>query len=695
MRPPKAKIKPTELSIHGHNRIDNYYWLKEREDPKVIAYLNAENAYLDKKMAHTKPFQEELFKEIVARFAQTDMSVPYKYHGYWYITRYEEGQEYAIYSRKKESLDAVEEIMLNENEMAKGHSYYKIGGRSVSPDNKWLAYGVDTVSRRIFTIHFKNLETGETLEESLDNTTGSCVWANDNKTIFYQRKDESLRSFKIFRHTIGSDPNLDVCVWHETDETFGCVIYKTKSEKYLVIGSFSTVSNEYQILEADNPDGDFRLFEPRERHHEHSIDHAGDAFYILTNWNAKNFKLMTFSDVAILPKSKIQNPKSTEGVTFKANWTDLIPHRPDVLLEGMDNFKDYLVLSERQNGLTKLQILPKNGDTAFYINFNEEVYMAYTGMNPDYEATTLRLGYTSLTTPNSVYDYTFETKEFALLKREAVLDEQFSPENYHTQRLYATATDGVKVPISLVYNKNKVKKGKKSPLLLYAYGSYGHSMDPYFSSARLSLLDRGFVFAIAHIRGGQELGRWWYDDGKLLKKKNTFTDFIACAEYLIDEGYTSSQKLFGMGGSAGGLLMGAVINMKPEIFKGVIAAVPFVDVVTTMLDESIPLTTGEFDEWGNPKDKAFHDYMLSYSPYDNVETKPYPAMLVTTGLHDSQVQYWEPAKWVAKLRVMKTDKKPLYLYCNMTTGHGGASGRFERFKETAMEWAFLLDLAGM
>ena len=696
MRPPKAKIKPTELTIHGHTRIDNYFWLKERENQEVIDYLNAENAYLKNKMAHTKPFQDELYKEIVARFAQTDMSVPYRYHGYWYITRYEEGQEYSIYSRKKASLEAEEEIMLDENQMARGHAYYKIGGRSVSPDNKWLAYGVDKVSRRVYTIHFKNLETGETLEECLENTTGSCVWANDNKTIFYQRKDESLRAYKIFRHTLGSDPNLDVCVWHETDETFGCLIFKTKSEKYLVIGSYSTVSNEYQILEADNPEGTFRLFQPRERHHEHSIDHAGDAFYILTNWNAKNFKLMTCSDVGF--------GMSDVGTssTLKANWTDLIPHRPDVLLEGMDNFRDYLVLSERQNGLTKLQILPKNGSTAFYINFSEEVYMAYTGINPDYEATTLRLGYTSLTTPNSVYDYDFETQTFSLLKREAVLDTNFSPENYHTQRLYATAADGVQVPISLVYNKNKVKKSiseafplADAPLLLYAYGSYGHSMDPYFSSPRLSLLDRGFIFAIAHTRGGQELGRWWYEEGKLLKKKNTFTDFIACAEYLIAEGYTSKQKLFAMGGSAGGLLMGSVINLKPEIFKGVIAAVPFVDVVTTMLDESIPLTTGEFDEWGNPKDKTYHDYILSYSPYDNVDAKPYPAMLVTTGLHDSQVQYWEPAKWVAKLRVMKTNRKPLYLYCNMATGHGGASGRFERFKETAMEWAFLIDLAGL
>jgi oligopeptidase B len=679
MKQPKAKKQPFPITTHGHTRTDDYYWLNKREDKKVITYLEKENAYREHKMAHTKPFQEDLYKEIVARFAQTDMSVPYRHKGYWYLTRYEEGFEYPIYSRKKETLDATEDIMLNVNELSKGFSYYTVGGRSISPDNKWLAFGVDTVSRRIYTIYFKNLETGEILAENLENTTGNCVWANDNKTVFYQRKDEALRSYKIFRHTLGDNPENDVCIWHETDETFGCVVYKTKSEKYLVIGSFSTVSNEYQILEADIPNGTFRLFQPRERHHEFSIDHAGDQFYIVTNWNAKNFKLMT----------------CTEGATTKDNWQDVIPHRNDTLLEGLEVFKDYLVLSERKNGLTQLTVLPKNGQNTegYLIPFDEAVYMAYSGINPDYESTVLRMGYTSLTTPNSVYDFDLKTKQFTLLKREAVIDETFKPENYHSERLYATADDGTKIPISLVYNKNLVKKGQKMPLLLYAYGSYGHSIDPFFSSPRLSLLDRGFAFAIAHIRGGQEMGRQWYEEGKLLKKRNTFTDYIACAEHVIKKGYTSKAKLFGMGGSAGGLLMGTVVNMRPDLFKGIIAAVPFVDVVTTMLDESIPLTTGEFDEWGNPKDKTYYDYMLSYSPYDNVEAKAYPAMLVTTGLHDSQVQYWEPAKWVAKLRDMKQNKTPLYLYTNMSTGHGGASGRFERFKETAMEWAFLLDIA--
>jgi oligopeptidase B len=679
MQPPKAKKLPKEFNIHDQIRVDDYYWLNERENEDVIAYLNAENDYLNQEMAHTKPVQEDLFKEIVARFAQTDMSVPYSYHGYWYISRFEEGQEYPIYSRKKETLENAEEIMLNVNDMAKGHTYYSVGGRSISTDNKWLAYGVDTVSRRIYTIYFKNLETGEILEECLENTTGTCVWANDNKTVFYSRKDESLRSYKIFKHTIGANPADDACVWHEETETFGCFIFKTKSQKYLVIGSFSTVSNEFQILDADNPDGDFQMFETRERHHEFSIDHAGDHFYILTNWNAKNFRLMACADTS---------PDYT-----RASWQEIIPHREDTLLEGMDLFSDFLVLGERRNGLTQIHILPAYTE-GYYVNFGEDVYMAYTGANFDYEAKILRLGYTSLTTPSSVYDYDMTTKTLTLLKREAVLDAHFAPENYQSERLFATAQDGTKVPISLVYNKNLIKKGENTPLLLYAYGSYGHSMDPYFSSARLSILDRGFAFAIAHIRGGQEMGRQWYEDGKLLKKKNTFTDFVACSEHLITEGYTTVEELYAMGGSAGGLLMGAIINLKPEIYKGIIAAVPFVDVVTTMLDETIPLTTGEFDEWGNPKDKTYHDYMLSYSPYDNVEAKAYPAMLVTTGLHDSQVQYWEPAKWVAKLRELKTNDAPLYMYCNMDTGHGGASGRFERFKETAMEWAFLLDLAG-
>jgi oligopeptidase B len=681
MKQPKARKKPTELTVHNDTRIDPYFWLNKREDPSVIAYLNAENAYRETKMAHTKSFQEKLYTEIVARFAQTDMSVPYRYHGYWYIARYEEGQEYPIYSRKKETLEAAEEIMLNVNEMAKGFEYYTVGSRSISPDNKWMAYGVDTVSRRIYTIHFKNLETGEILAENITGTTGGCVWAADNKTVFYTLKDaETLRSYKIMRHVLGTDPSVDVAIYEETDETFGATVYKTKSEKFILIGSYSTVSNEYRFIESNNPTAEFQLFEPRQRHHEHSVDHAGDSFYIITNWEAKNFRLMKCSD--------------TEGGTLRSNWTEVVPHRSDVLLESLDIFKNHLILSERKDGLTQIRVFGSSGND-HYLDFGEEVYMAYTGMNPDYDTDVLRVGFMSMSTPSTVFDYAVPTHQFTQLKREAVLDAGFDPKNYASKRVYATAPDGVKVPISIVYRKDTFRK-RRQPLLLYGYGSYGHSIDPHFSSARLSLLDRGFVYAIAHIRGGQELGRHWYEDGKLLNKKNTFSDFIACAETLVTEGYCSKSKLMAMGGSAGGLLMGAVMNLRPDLWRGVVAAVPFVDVISTMLDETIPLTTGEFDEWGNPKDKTYYDYMKSYSPYDQVEAKAYPSTLITTGLHDSQVQYWEPAKWIARLRELRTNKRtPLYMFCNMTTGHGGASGRFERYKETAMEYAFLFDLVGI
>jgi oligopeptidase B len=686
MKQPKAKKKPTHLVEHGHERIDPYYWLNRREDPSVIAYLNAENSYREAKMAHTKDFQEQLFKEIVARFAQTDMSVPYHYRDYWYISRYEEGQEYPIFSRKYKSIEAPEEVLLNVNEMAVGFAYYQIGGRSVSPNNEWLAYGVDTVSRRIYTIHFKNLKTGEILSEKIEGTTGSTVWATDNQTLFYTVKDpETLRSYQIKRHRLGTDPSADEVIFTETDETFSTTIYKTKSEKYLVIGSFSTVSNEYRILEADKPLGDWTIFEPRQRHHEYSLDHADGQFYIITNWEATNFRLMTCSD--------------TEGggnhAFNKNNWTERIPHRSDVLLESLDIFKNHLVLSERKEGLTQIRVLKRDSFSEHYIDFGEAVYMAYTGINLDFDTPVLRLGFQSMTTPSTVFEYQMDSRTFTVLKQEAVLDAGFDPKNYVSKRLYATASDGVKVPISVVYRRDRFHK-RRNPTLLYGYGSYGHSMDPHFSSPRLSLLDRGFVYAIAHIRGGQEMGRHWYEDGKLMKKSNTFTDFIACGEALITEGYAAKSKLMAMGGSAGGLLMGAVMNMRPDLWRGIVAAVPFVDVVTTMLDESIPLTTGEFDEWGNPKNKAAYDYMLTYSPYDQVEAKAYPPTLITTGLHDSQVQYWEPAKWIAKLRDRRTNKRtPLYLYCNMDTGHGGASGRFERFRETAMEYAFLLDLGGV
>ncbi|HSG67614.1 MAG TPA: S9 family peptidase [Bacteroidales bacterium] len=676
MNPPLAKKIKKELTIHDDTRIDNYYWLNDRENPEVISYLEEENAYTKSMMANTEDLQKLLFDEIVGRIQQTDMSVPYKRNGYFYYTRYEEGQEYPLFCRKKGTLEAGEEIMLNVNVMAEGYSYYQVGGISVSHDNKVLAYGVDTLSRRKYNIYFKNLETGEIYADEVLNTTGSVAWAADNKTVYYTRKDEvTLRPDRIFSHMLGADASDDPLVFQETDETFNTTVYLSKSMEFIFIGSFSTLSSEYRYIRADQPGADFTVFLPRQKDLEYYISHYRDRFYIRTNHEAKNFRLM-------------QTPADRTGIE---NWIEVIPHRDDVLLEDYDIFNDFLAMQERSNGLTNLRIMKYDGTKDFYIPFDEQTYMVYLSTNMDFDTDVLRYGYTSMTIPNSVYDYNMNTGETVLLKRQEVVG-GYNPDDYFAERLFAEASDGVKVPISLVYKKG-VERNGDNPLLLYGYGSYGNSMDPYFSSVRLSLLDRGFVYAIAHIRGGEEMGRWWYEDGKLLKKKNTFTDFISCAEFLIAEKYTSPDKLFAMGGSAGGLLVGAVVNMRPEIFKGVIAAVPFVDVVTTMLDESIPLTTGEYDEWGNPNEKEYYEYMLSYSPYDNVEAGDYPAMLVTTGLHDSQVQYWEPAKWVAKLREMKTVDNPLLLWINMDYGHGGASGRFERYKEVALEYAFLIDQA--
>lgn len=687
--PPVAEKTPKTIVTHGDTMVDNYFWMRlsdeqknaqkpDEQTKKVLDYLNAENAYREKMMSHTDSFQNRLFEEIKGRIKQTDMSVPYKDNGYFYITRFEEGKEYPIHSRKKGSLDAQEEILLNVNNLAEGHEYYAVGGRTVSPDNKILAYSEDIVSRRQYTIRFKDLITGKNLDDVVPVTSGGITWGNDNKTIFYTKIDATLRSFKIYRHTLGTNVKNDQLIWHEKDETFSTFIYKTKSKKYLIIGSAATLSNEYQILEADNPIGKFRMFQPRERKLEYSIDHYGDSWYIHTNKDdAQNFKIMV----------------TPETATTKENWKDLMPYDKNIFIEGIDLFKDHMVISERKGGITQLRIRPWNGQDEHYVQFGEESYTTGTGINPDFETDLLRLDYTSLTTPNTTYDYNVKTKKLEKLKQQEVIG-SFKAEDYVSERKMVKAQDGTMIPLSIVYKKGFKKDGSQ-PFLLYGYGSYGASMDPYFSSVRLSLLDRGFGFAIAHIRGGQEMGRQWYEDGKYLKKKNTFTDFIDCGDYLLNEKYVAKDKLFANGGSAGGLLMGAVMNMKPEIWKGIIAAVPFVDVINTMLDESIPLTTGEFDEWGNPKDKEYYAYMKSYSPYDNVEAKAYPATLVTTGYWDSQVQYWEPAKWVAKLREMKTDKNPLLMYCNMDTGHGGASGRFRRFRETAMEYAFLLDLAGL
>ncbi len=685
---PAPKKVAKEMTIHGDTRVDNYFWMRLSDEQKnaetpdeqtqeVLDYLNAENDYTTEMLSHTKDFQEELFEEIKGRIKQTDQSVPYKLNGYYYITRYEEGKEYPIHSRKKGSLDAEEEIMLDVNVLAEPYDYYAVAGRSVSTDNTILAYGEDTLSRRIYTVKFKNLKTGEMLKDEIPNTNGGVVWANDNKTVFYTVKDAALRSYKIFKHTLGTDATKDEEVYHEKDETYGTFVYKSKSKKYLIIGSYSTLATEYRILEADNPNGTFRVFQERDYPNklEYGITHYGDKFYIRTNMDAPNYRLM----------------ETPENATSKDNWKEVIAHRPDVLLEGVDVFKDHLVLSERIKGISQLRIIPNEGKE-HYIDFGEDSFLAYTSANPEFDTDILRIGYTSMTTPRSTFDYNMNTKDMELLKEQEIVG-GYDKSEYQSERLYATAKDGTKIPISMVYKKG-IKKDGSNPTLLYAYGSYGASMEPTFSSVRLSLLDRGFVYAIAHIRGGEEMGRHWYEDGKLLKKKNTFTDFIDSGEFLIEQKFTTSDNLFAMGGSAGGLLMGAVVNMRPDLWKGVIAAVPFVDVVSTMLDESIPLTTGEFDEWGNPKDEEYYHYIKSYSPYDNVEAKEYPAMLVTTGLHDSQVQYWEPAKWVAKLRELKTDNNPLLLHTNMEAGHGGASGRFKRFKETALEYAFLLDLAG-
>ncbi len=673
---PEAKKIAKELEIHGDVRIDNYYWLNDRESPEVISHLEAENDYRENMMSHLKEYQEELFEEIKGRVKQTDMSVPYKDNGYFYFTRYEEGLEYPFHARKKESLEADEEILLNVNDLAKGFEYYALGGRSVSPDNQTLAYSEDTLSRRLYTLKFKNLETGELYPEEILNTSGGATWANDNKTVFYTSKDpETLRPDKIWRHILGTEQADDVMIYHESDDTFMPFVYKSKSKKYIIQGSYHTLMREFRILEADDPTGEFRVFEPRKRDLEYSITHFGDKFYVITNLDAKNFRLM----------------ECPEGQTSKDYWSEVIAHRDDVLLEGMEVFNNFLVLSERKNGITQLRVRPAESDE-YYIDFGEDAYVAYTSVNPEFDTEILRIGYQSMTTPSSTYDFNMKTKDRELLKRQEVLG-GFDTENYRSERVYAKARDGVMVPISLVYHKDTKIDGT-APCMLYGYGSYGANMEPSFSHTRLSLLDRGFVWAIAHIRGGEEMGRHWYEDGKKFNKKNTFTDFIDCGKYLMANDYSAEDNLFAMGGSAGGLLMGAVLNMQPDMWKGMIAAVPFVDVVTTMLDESIPLTTGEYDEWGNPNEKDYYEYMLSYSPYDNVTAQDYPALLITTGLHDSQVQYFEPAKWVAKLREYKTDNNPLLMYCNMETGHGGASGRFERYKETAMEWAFLIDLAG-
>ena len=688
LKAPSAEKQAKSLTIHNSTRIDNYFWMrltdeqktakkKDTQTQKVEAYLNSENDYFDKVTASTNNFQKELFEEMKGRIKEDDTSVPYFRNNYFYITRFEKGSQYPIYSRKKESLEVDEEILFDVNQEAREHEYFQLGALNVSPDNKLVAFATDTVSRRQYTIQIKNLETGELLTDKIENTTGGSVWSNDNRTLFYTKKDPlTLRSSSIYRHVLGTDASEDVIVFEEKDETYSTYVYKTKSHKFIVIGSSSTLSSEFRIISADKPYGDWRVIQPREDNLEYSLAHYGDYFYIQTNKDdAINFKLM----------------KTPVNKTTKENWVDVIPHRNETLLEDVSIFKNYLVIEERSNGLGKIRIKTWDGKEDYYLPFNEETYSAGVYANPEFDTNVIRYSYNSMTTPNSVIDFNMKNQTKEVKKEQEVLGGKFDKNNYKSERVWATARDGKKVAISLVYPKD-TELNKNTPLLQYAYGSYGYTISDGFSTTRLSLLDRGFVYAVAHIRGGQYLGREWYNDGKMMNKMNSFFDFIDCSKYLIENSYTSAKHLYAMGGSAGGLLMGGVSNLNPELYNGIIAAVPFVDVISTMLDESIPLTTGEFDEWGNPKEKEAYEYMLSYSPYDQVTSKEYPNMLVTTGYFDSQVQYWEPAKWVAKLRELKTDKNTLLLHTNMDVGHGGASGRFDALKETAIDYTFLLAL---
>ena len=673
---PRAEKINKIMTMHNHERIDEFYWLNERGNPKVIDYLNSENDYRNSYMEDYKGLENELFEEIKSRIKEDDSSVPYLDNGYYYYTRFEKGKQYPIYCRKKDDLKNDEEILIDVNKMSQGHEYFRIGGIDISPNNKIMAYSVDTISRRLYTVHFKNLETGEKNTHTISNTSGGVSWANDNMTLFYNQKNtKTLRTEKVMRHSFNQNQK-DEEVYFEKDDEFNLYSYKSKSGKYIIIVSGKTISDEIRFLNANEPDGEFKIFQKRVDGLEYSIDHLNDKWYVRTNINdSKNFKLMVCD----------------EDKTSSDNWKEFIKHRKNVLLEGVEVFNDFFVITERENGQRRFNVISNKDGESHYIDFEEEVFSAYSSVNSEINSKTFRYGYSSMTTPNSTIEYNLIKKTKTVLKEAEILGGTFDKNNYESMLVWADARDGKKVPISLVFRKDTYKKGK-NPLLLYGYGSYGSTNSAGFSSVRLSLLDRGFVYAIAHIRGSQYLGREWYEDGKMFNKKNTFWDFIDSAKYLGNNSYVDRDQIFAMGGSAGGLLMGAIANMEPEVFKGIVAAVPFVDVVTTMLDETIPLTTFEFDEWGDPKDEDSYYYMLSYSPYDQVEEKDYPAIFITTGYHDSQVQYFEPAKWIARLRDKRTNKEPLLMYCNMDAGHGGASGRFEAYKETAMEYAFLISL---
>ena len=675
--PPVADKIPVSFKKFNDIRIDDYYWLKERENPEVIDYLERENDYYEKMTSHTLDLQNKLFKEIKDKIKEDDESVPYFLNGYWYKTKYKEGLDYPVYTRFKDSLNNNEEILFDCNELAKKHDYFNLSNFQISPDNKIVAFSTDVVSRRLYSVQFKNLETGKVYSDKIINSSGSFAWANDNSTLFYTSRDvNTLRNDKIFKHVLNTDYENDELVYFEKDETFYTNVSKSKSKKFIIISSFSTLTSEFQFLPADNINESFKLFNKRKRGVEYSINHYDDHFYIITNKDkAYNYKLM---------KTKISE-------TSSENWTDVVEHRKNVLIEGIDIFKDHLVVSERVDGLNRINIKKWDDSENYFLNFDNETFSSNTTTNLDFNSKKLNYAYNSLNEPYSVIEFDMITKEKTILKQHKVLDKNFSKDNYVTERIWADSQDGNQIPISLIYKKG-IKRDGSNPLLIYGYGSYGNTIDPSFSISRLSLLDRGFIYAISHVRGSEYLGRDWYENGKLLNKKNSFNDFVDSTKFLISEGYTSPEHCYAYGGSAGGLLMGAVINMAPELYNGVIAAVPFVDVITTMLDETIPLTTSEYDEWGNPNQKEYYEYMMSYSPYDNVSKLKYPNLLVTTGLHDSQVQYWEPAKWVAKLRDYKQDQNYLFLNTNMETGHGGSSGRFEAIKDLAKEYAFLFDL---
>jgi oligopeptidase B len=676
---PRASKLAHTMTIHQHKRQDDYFWLRDdkRTNPQVLAYLAQENDYCAGVLAPLSALQAELYKEMVGRVKQDDESVPYLKRGYWFQTRFEQDKEYPIYSRRLDHADADWQILIDANERAQCHPYYQLGELTVSPDNQILAFSEDTVSRRQYSLRFKNLVTGIEYPDVIEDTE-SVVWANDSCTVFYVKKHPTtLLPYQVYRHQLGTSPSTDELVYEESDDTFYTDIYKSTSDEYIMLSLSSTLTTEVHALSANQPSEKFKLLLQRERGHEYSVDHYRQQFYIRTNKPGKNFALMS--------------AKLADTAAFE-RWQTIIPARPDVLLESYELFRDWLVLEERSKGLTYLRQIHWQTQAEQIIKFDDPTYTAWLGINPDPETDKLRYGYSSLTTPTTTYQLCLDSGEREILKQQTVVGD-FSSQDYQSERLWICAEDGTAIPVSLVYKKDMFTQSGQNPLLQYAYGSYGSSIDPYFSASLLSLLDRGFVYAIAHIRGGEELGRDWYEQGKLLSKRNTFTDFTAVTQGLVAQGYADPQRVYAMGGSAGGLLMGAVINIAPQHYHGVVAAVPFVDVVTTMLDESIPLTTGEYDEWGNPNQAEYYHYILSYSPYDQISAQAYPHLLVTTGLHDSQVQYWEPAKWVAKLRAMKTDNNVLLLHTDMESGHGGKSGRFQHYHDIAREYAFMIDLA--